>query len=389
MAKRDNVHKLEKTTQLNYEAAARYYAQKKMNFLKLAKLKEKKLEEEEEKNFFENLSKAIPLVIQNIIIKSWQKIYQDVIGALEISGREEGFKYKIANPYNFTRMSSIPEEIKEKIIKGEEKANLYSLLGFEYEKFLEDKIKEVAIELGEGKVEEIFNEFRSSGASKSVSALRTNYVDIRSDLAMNIQEKAGEDKILRDKSNNLPVELQQEFDITKYRTSNKEKDFTDTVLNDYLKSNMFGLSVKLWNKRVGLQEYTQSASLQQKINNVYNNRNTWNRTYAVYKANEMVSKYLIDIIGPINIAVITGQEFTWMDEFINNNLFSMNVYAKEGKEYKNNEIKPEIKDNKIYVRKYNIRGSLESGKRIVSSTSISKSKENKYRVTVRTTKVRK
>lgn len=389
MAKRDNVHKLEKTTQLNYEAAARYYAQKKMNFLKLAKLKEKKLEEEEEKNFFENLSKAIPLVIQNIIIKSWQKIYQDVIGALEISGREEGFKYKIANPSNFSRMSSIPEEIKEKIIKGEEKANLYSLLGFEYEKFLEDKIKEVAIELGEGKVEEIFNEFRSSGASKSVSALRTNYVDIRSDLAMNIQEKAGEDKILRDKSNNLPVELQQEFDITKYRTSNKEKDFTDTVLNDYLKSNMFGLSVKLWNKRVGLQEYTQSASLQQKINNVYNNRNTWNRTYAVYKANEMVSKYLIDIIGPINIAVITGQEFTWMDEFINNNLFSMNVYAKEGKEYKNNEIKPEIKDNKIYVRKYNIRGSLESGKRIVSSTSISKSKENKYRVTVRTTKVRK
>jgi hypothetical protein len=42
-------------------------------------------------------------------------------------------------------------------------------------------------------------------------------------------------------------------------------------------------------------------------------------------ANKIVSNYILDIVGPTNIALMTGSGFMWMDSFIGGSLFTIGI----------------------------------------------------------------
>jgi hypothetical protein len=74
---------------------------------------------------------------------------------------------------------------------------------------------------------------------------------------------------------------------------------------------------------------------------------TWNALYAYRFMIHTVSRYLIDILGPINVAFITGSQFEWTNAFLTDALLSMNIYSDIVTE--ENEIHPVIQSGNIYV----------------------------------------
>mgnify|MGYP006935595271 FL=1 len=43
--------------------------------------------------------------------------------------------------------------------------------------------------------------------------------------------------------------------------------------------------------------------------------------YTIYQ----ISRFLINIINPLDVAMLTGQSLIWMDDFIDRHLFYMDV----------------------------------------------------------------
>lgn len=70
--------------------------------------------------------------------------------------------------------------------------------------------------------------------------------------------------------------------------------------------------------------YANSAIIRDEFIGITNK--TWHEFYAMAKLNNMISARLIDIIGPSNVALITQNQIRWMDEYIENTMFFMNLY---------------------------------------------------------------
>jgi hypothetical protein len=92
---------------------------------------------------------------------------------------------------------------------------------------------------------------------------------------------------------------------------------------------MFGMSVKRWTSTEGGHKLTQASGMAAKINATYEASlpKSWNFTYAYHTMLLIISRYLLDILGPTNVAYITGTGFTWANDFLSNALLSMNIYT--------------------------------------------------------------
>ena len=376
---RQQIGALEQSTQLNYTAAINYYAQKKAQFLQLAIAKE----QQNENIFLNNYAKNIQELVQDIIINKWNTISQQILNAVSIGDYYEGQKYTIDE----TKLVNIPNWLRQNLINGQQSKNFYSLMGFNYEQYAEQAMLDIGKEMVSQGLNDCMSAFSQTGALKSVSAMRPGFLNIRADLGQGFEQVGN---IVQDKSG-LAAEFQSEF-IIEDRIINSDTFINeDELIKQYLQSGMFGISLKLWSQGASNKEFTQSAGIANRLNQMYNTKRTWNIVYATQMANKVVSNYLLDIVGPTNIAVLTGSGLIWMDEFIGGNLFTMNIYAKNDRLYKNkgqlNEIKPETRDNSIIIRKYNMSKAIATQKAMVSSAKILQKNGKSYRVAMRLKRV--
>ena len=389
---RQDISNLETQTRANYNAAINYYAQKKMMFLKLAATEEQK----QDAKFLENYANAIENATNNTINNNWSAIVNEVLNAVTFlqggkygnNSYVTGFKYTVDQ----TKLVNVPDWMKKEIIAGQRNQNFYSLMGFNYEKYLEQAVIDIGKELAVKGYNSAISAFKGSGTKKTISAMRNDFVNIRADLAIGLGKSAGKDMVLMSADGSLAAELQQEFKLEKFIS--KEQQEVE-LINKYLQSGMFGLNVKLWTMGHN-KKFTESSGIASALNQAFAEGpkdHTWDITYASAMANKVVSSYLLDVVGPTTIALVSGGGFTWMDSFLGGSLFTMGIQPAKNKTYLNrgtwHEIYPEVHGTSIYLKNYNMSKAIAEEKAIISSTNRTRDKEGTpYRVTMRLNRLR-
>ncbi len=137
------------------------------------------------------------------------------------------------------------------------------------------------------------------------------------------------------------------------------------MMNINQRDQMFGFSLKRWKDGQQDKQYTTSEKMKHNINNLFFNgedgkddgNKTWNAKYAFASAQLELAKEAISLLGAVNVGVITTKGFTWMDEFIENKRFYMNVYS-YNKSPRRQEILPYINSSNIYLHTYNDRDKV-------------------------------
>ena len=136
-------------------------------------------------------------------------------------------------------------------------------------------------------------------------------------------------------SDSLTSELQSFIDVQ----NNRIQDFNTfpLELQQYLEQGQFaGFSAKHMNKLMS-EKFSQSSVIASSINKglalpaASGNRRRWQFPWAESYANWYVSKNLFNIIGPLDVGLVYGGGFQWMDTFLDKSRFRVRVKEDGGK----------------------------------------------------------
>lgn len=340
-------------SQQNYEAAKNYYAQRRQmlnNFFT-----------KDTQNFFEEVIDYI-----NKKIDEYQKKVVDVVfSKLNFENEQYFYSGKPLENVSYS-VQNVIERIGDRRMT---QRNIASFLGLEFESFMEhalatdelvNAVSSESTEIIKSLIKPLGG-FTKTGGKTSKSAITEGRRFIRPDIGLGMNINIDNSGVARLEKNNTAVEFQALVDLSELVP--KEKEITSAeILQSYLNTNAFGFSMKLW-KDGNNKEFSQSSTLQKMINSqlkTYDNfgrRLTWETNYTESYVVYQLSKYLLNIIGPMNVAIISGKNFTWMNDFIDNRIFYMTVQAensfeksKRGAGY---EIYPRIPDSSIKLRTLN------------------------------------
>lgn len=341
-------------TQKNYTVAKEYYKQRRDMLNKLF--------EKDKQEYFEAIIEYINVKIeeyQNNVVK---KVFEEL-------SRSDDHKYY----YNGTveKLEDMSFEVRNIIEKigsvGMYQRNISSLLGNQFEDFMAqalgiDELSKVVPNEAIGVIESLVEGFAKKGGITSTAATVSGKKNIRPDLGLNMQIQYDKDnKIAKTDDGNLNVEFNALVDLDELDLT--DISLTNEILKRYLSTNSFGFSMKLW-KDGNNKEFTQSSVLQKMINTQLEapvgeggERLSWETNYTEAFVVYQLSKYLLNIIGPMNVGLISGDKYIWMDEFLSQRIFYMTVQAehsfeksKRGAGY---EIIPKIPDSSIKIRVLN------------------------------------
>lgn len=238
-----------------------------------------------------------------------------------------------------------------------------TILGNEFENFLYESLSlkdlgdaanAVVAEASDTIVDNLLNSSLSASHTGSItakSAVVTGKRAIRPDIGLGFSEK---------NLQGMGVELQGLLDLSEFTNALYEemKSQKNESLLDFLRQPAFGLSLKIW-KNANNAEFSSSSPLQNMLNNqlytyhALGYRTTWEGQYTIDYVNYQLSKYLINIISPLNVAMVTGAGFIWMDQFLENKMFFMHLQLngiKKSSRGPQLEGFPEITDPGIYIR---------------------------------------
>lgn len=367
---------LNNKTKSNYKIAKEYYKQRREIF-------EKNYNLNIEKNK-ETFQRGIESIINNFFEKVVNRVYKDLEYDKETKTYTNN-KKTIEETENSVYQISYEKIMNLMQGKQLQQRNVASFLGTEFENFLErffnikeftetinNAVNENAEDAEQSLIKQIFAGIERTGGKQSTSAVVQGKRDIRPDLGLNMSIfHEGEIAKYKEADDVIhEVELQSFLDLSNFHKELETKKIAKIIgnigdLKGYLNKNntAFGFSLKLWKKANG-KEFSQSSVLQKMVDAelrepVYKDktRKSWESNYAMEYVIYLLSKYLINIIGPVNIAMITGGGLTWMDDFIDQKIFYMQVQAESilgksdrGKGY---EIYPTVPSPTIRIRELN------------------------------------
>lgn len=240
--------------------------------------------------------------------------------------------------------------------------NVGALLGNEFEHFVTHALQVneftnvasgVASELADRVIETLAQGLNvtHTGQVQAVSAVTKGAKNIRPDIGLGFS---------REQMSGVGVELEQWLDVSDFVQTGIDSLKSQELIKNFLQSNSFGLSLKIWNAdNSNKKKFSDSVILQEKINNqlltysAYGNRTTWESLYAMDYINYQISRYLINIISPLNVAVVTGSGLIWMDDFLSTRIFYMDVQLNSKKKSTRGagwEGFPEIISPGIFIR---------------------------------------
>lgn len=329
MANIQTMSQLNSQTSSNYNVAREYYRQRREN---LSTLFNKDVD---------SLMNTLIDYINNKIQEYDEKVYKKVYELLdkvdnnawqvspstlhEVNSNEE-YSMSVRQVINFLAGGKATYKSNQ---------NVAAALGNEFESFLERALlpeslfaalgPEIAEQLN-AIISLLGSGFSSTGSKKSTAWNVTGSKNIRPDLGLNMDMTYTDDEgALRLADSNLHVELQEILDLDIIDPTDIG---SNEILQAYLGSNAYGFSLKIW-KSSQSKEFTQSKIIQSYVNNKFQEgrkrRRTWESTYTNEYVVWQLSKLLINIIGPMNVGVITGKQFIWMDDFVSRRLFYMDV----------------------------------------------------------------
>ena len=308
----------------NYEVAKSYYQQRRDNLRKIFS------------RDMEDATDSLIKYINNKIDEYEEQVSKKVYSLLDHIDKNswivpEEIKKSLDNEYYETSVENVLKFLSGGKVTIKSNQNVAAALGNEFENFLERALMPEALE---GQVSSIITDslnsmlsgFSGTGSMKSKGWTVNGEKNIRPDIGLNMATAYKDsDGVLRLPGSNLAVELQEEF----YLDDMLPKDITSNdILKAYLDSNSYGFSLKVWKSAQG-KEFAQSKQLQAYINQKFQEgrkrRKTWESTFTNEYVVWQISRLLINIIGPMNVGIMTGKEFIWMDDFLTRKIFFMDV----------------------------------------------------------------
>lgn len=289
----------------------------------------------------------------------WSNVVQEVLNYVRDNGGRAGMRGQQLPDLNIPISA---QNVLKQIATGGSLATV--ALGNEFEKFLYDSLS--LQEFGEaasGVATEYSDTIVDSLLSSGLQASHTGHItaksatvkgkrSIRPDIGLGFSE---------DNLQGIGVELTGLLDLTEFTNALYEemRSKDNESLAEFLRQPAFGLSLKIW-KNPNNAEFATSSILQNMLNKqfytvhpAYGYRTTWEGQYAMDYTNYQLSKYLINIISPLNVAMVTGAGFIWMDEFLQNKLFFMHIQLNDVADSTRGPLAegfPEITDPGIYIR---------------------------------------
>lgn len=257
--------------------------------------------------------------------------------------------------------------------------NFAANIGKAYESWLPQKVlgpilQEVLPMLQNNGITEVL-QVLNTGERESLSSMTTKKTWTRSDGIIGFDVTLIDDNgILKHKASDLPIELQGDLIASTpemLNTDPMQEKKRDEILKKYLTAtgaeSVFGYQVKRFQS---LEKYDQkwstSAVMADKLNQIYNQvdshgfRHGWEKYYIEPYLVYFLSRYLMDIINPINVALITGANFYWIDQMLENHIFYMKVAGTQRVKGRNTQNTgygakslwfPQIDNTKIYISK--------------------------------------
>lgn len=335
----------------NYEVARSYYSQRRLAFKSFL-----------EKNYISALSFENDLNLA--IEKIWNKKIRGVLAGIYFNNKNVDDRVaKVREQFN---TSPYLDKMIQAVKHGNPK-NFWLSLGFVFEDFISDTAMDPIIKttanFGSKHADSLINAF-VSGAMKSTASAVSGVKNIRPDVIIapaGMTFKMDENKVLRESNTSLPLEMQGNLQIDWTNVMPKPEDILESsnLLQRFLEdSNFYGFSAKTW--KAGSTDgkgFMQSSVMQKSLNSIFNqvdsngNRHPWEIDYTSEYVAYQLSRNIFHIVGPTNIAMVTGGGIIWMDNFLSSHLFYMRVQIDN--ELEDNRFFPQVNDSHIYVRNYN------------------------------------
>lgn len=333
--KRDDVRKLQSDQQTYIRIAANYYGQKQQALITQWQ-SQYNFEQLFDEKFFNSWGKVQEQIRNNISTNNTAGTGYFVSQEKEIM--EQNYKEIWSRQARW---------IDKNTTKG---ISIEQALGHEFEPWAANYLTQAANsklnQIIDTKIDEILEGFIPSGKTtvKGKGFLRSSGKDIASDITFG--------RSLADNESELTIETK--YDVE--HRQNTQTQFIEQILAS--KQGKYGLQLKNWDIDLGQHEYATSTYIRDTLNEQfktkveiksgkYTNKYigpkepyqvTWNQVYAQAYANTKVAQYLLQIVGPLNIGLVTGTKFYWMSDIIKQAEFFMRVYPI--KMFENNEIFP-------------------------------------------------
>lgn len=264
------------------------------------------------------------------------------------------------------------------------KKSLQFIAGEHFEYFLRDHIRlndrqgqaiSSHIVQQVGKV--INKAFTTSGGGK----------DTRTDIAI------GSGNITKDTQMELTIGLDLHND--ELEALGTERKIVNALIRETVRNgvdlNVFGFQAKTYKGLSGMKWMT-SQSLGSELRRIYANDKYWSSNYASLYSVYFLSKYVINIVNPVNIGIVYTGGFQFMSDFLEHTRFYMNVIAKstqkneQGQPVRSSErrgggyeIIPTVASNEIMMR------TLSKGSQMIAVNTI-KHRDDKLTITLASVK---
>ena len=342
----------------DYDAAINYYNQRRQN---ISMLLQQKL------NMTElGFQESINGHIENL----WNKEVRNIMNGIYWGGKNNGVSAAMRQQQveaRFDTSAYLPYLIKA--VSSDNPTVYITQMGNAFERFLQDKIFSLVLEKGSGfagaHAEQLVSYF--TGAMTSKGNTIEGIKNIRPDLLVSLSSITFDKKDgVQMSSTGLPLELQGELtiDYSGDTPAIAKNGMDEELLREFLtqKGDFFGFSAKTWGKDTNGKEFRQSSVMKTLLNQVFDQtdskgkRHGWEYDYvSEYVAYFLAhNNNLYNIIGPTNVAMVTTQGITWMDDFLKTHIFYMRVQMskKHGRQVLrlDNRAFPHIEDAGIYVR---------------------------------------
>ena len=338
----------------NYNVAQIYYAARRKSFLDLLASKGISIEN--------NFKKDIMQIVQN----SWSKLTQAFQQTMSAG---QGTQYYQQQFPELAAEFPLDTQLLDNMFKSQD--TFYQQRGFVFEDFIYNHIFSKLLQTGQSFVNghtnnlialAVGSEVSKSGVVKGQRAIRSDHL-ITLD-SMTFSNKNG---VFQESSykSGIPLEMQGRLTVDlndALPKSNMPMEAERLAKRLLGRTGMFyGFQAKTYSNLKDAR-WMNSSVMQGMINNVFNqtdskgSRHTWENEYAGVYTTYFLSHQLMAIINPVNIGLVTGNNFYWMDDILATRRFYMQVsmsdsFGKHKRSNKNSGF-PQIKNPTILFTNY-------------------------------------
>jgi len=336
-----SISTLESNTTRNYQKAINFYDARLKSF-------GEKLSQEMgilEDDFFKQLN--------NDIERRWDEEirwrYWAMVDAIKSGKDFKKYLNNIKNSYDKEFLTQTIAKYKAQYDKGKG-GNPASLLGNEYEDYINTLIQNLVSSMAEFTNAQIQNMIQVTGTKTSKSVATAKEGNIRPDIIFSMalnSDYVKEKGVLY--NNGIAIELQEKIDLDV-----APEEMLNELAKEYNAAGLYGFSLKVW-KNSNNKKFMDSTPLKNELSEDFSRTDSkgsfhnWEVSYITAYMLWKVSNNILNFTGPTDIGLITGNGFEGFNTWLGNHMFYMKVQVDNIRGTKGYSARPSISDPGVYI----------------------------------------